>query len=371
MPISSFPRKREPRDVAAPVDSRLRGNDEARGSRGSVLVVVLWTLTLLSILVAVIASQVRLSAQAAHLHRDDLQEWAALTSALNQAEMEIFISRMPPSLESRDLEDIGLPEQMRFNGQPLTLRYAQDPNIVVRIYDHAGKINLRNIRRGRLRELLQKRLGGDEADPAQLDALMAAWDDWTDLNDAAAPTGAESDYYLSLDPPYRPRNGPIESVEEILLIKGFAELFADIDLDAAFTLYDAENDRINLNLATVEAMRLLPGLDDAMIRDILAYRAEKQFAGAGDVAQVVPAENLAVLRPWLNNTRGGFSNYFTILVYPRLERPDADGVMQDVAATALGEVIEVTNSTTTRPRVFKMNPYQHIPLRVLPPEPEE
>jgi general secretion pathway protein K len=358
-----------PRPVIPRAAQRSRGI-HAKVERGSVLVVVLWTLTLLSILVAVIASQVRLSAQAARLHREDLQEWAALTSALNQAEMEIFLSRMPPSVESQELEDIGRPEQMRFNGDALTLHYPQGPNVVVRIYDHAGKINMRNIRRGRLRELLAKQLG-DDPDPVQLDALMSAWDDWTDLNDAAAPEGAESDYYLSLDPPYRPRNGPIESVEELLLIKGFAELFADVDLDAAFTIYDSENDRINLNLATVEAMRLLPGLDDDMIRDILAYRAEKQFAGAGDVAQVIPAENLAVLRPWLNNTRGGFSNYFTILVYPRLERPDADGVMQDVATTALGEVVEVTNSTTTRPRVFKMNPYQHIPLRVLPPEPEE
>jgi general secretion pathway protein K len=329
-----------------------------------VLIVVLWTLTLLSILVAVIAAQVRLSAQAARLHREDLQQWAALSSALNQAEMELLLSHMPPSTESQELTALGRPEQLRFNGEPLTLHYPQEQNVVVRIYDHAGKINLRSLRLGRMRELLAKKLGKDP-DPTQLSALMSAWTDWTDLNDAAAPDGAESEYYLALDPPYRPRNGPIESVEEILLIKGFAEIFADVDLDAAFTLYDDSNDQINLNVATVEAMQLLPGLDDELIQRILDYRREKQFTGLGDVAQLIPAENLAVLRPWLNNTR--YSNYYSILVYPRLEHPDAAGVMQDVATTALGEIVEALPAATTRPRTFKINPYQRIPLRASSP----
>jgi general secretion pathway protein K len=334
-------------------------------TRGSVLVVVLWTLTLLSILVAVIAGQVRLSAQAARMHREDLQQWAALSSAMNQAEMELVMSRMPASTESQAIADLGRPEQLRFNGDALALHYSQDPNVVVRIYDHAGKINLRNLRRGRLRDLLSKKLGKDP-DPVQLSALMSAWSDWTDLNDAAAPDGAEADYYMTLDPPYRPRNGPIESVEEILLIKGFAEVLGDVDLDAAFTIYGDENDQINLNVATVEAMQLLPGLDDDLIRAIVDFRRDKQFTGIGDVVQLVPAENLALLRPWLANTR--YSNYYSILVYPRQERPDEAGVAQDVATTALGEIVQVPTSATTRPRVFKINPYQRIPMRTLPPE---
>jgi Type II secretory pathway, component PulK len=338
----------------------MHDHSRPRQGRGSVLVVVLWTLTLLSILIAVIASQVRLSAQAARLHRADLQEWAALSSALNQAEMELILTRMPQSLESRELDTLDRTEQYRFNGEPLRLHYPQSEDVVVRIYDHAGKINLREIRRGFLRELLAKRLG-DDADPARLSELMSAWNDWTDLNDAAAPDGAEADYYLSLDPPYRPRNGPIESVEEILLIKGFAEVFADVDLDAAFTIYGEANDQINLNLATVEAMQLLPGLDDESIQAIVEFRRENEFRGPGDVARLIPAENMAALRPWIGNTRT--STIYTIMVYPRQERADENGVMQDVATTALAEIVEVSTATL-RPRVFKINPYQRIPIRL-------
>lgn len=44
--------------------------------------------------------------------------------------------------------------------------------------------------------------------------------DWLDEDDEARPFGAESEYYLSLNPPYAPRNGPLETVEELLLVRG-------------------------------------------------------------------------------------------------------------------------------------------------------
>jgi len=308
----------------------------------------------------VIASQVRLSAQAARMHRADLEQWAGLTSAMSQAEMDLLLTRMPRGTEVVELDALDRTEQYRFNGEPVILHYPQPDDVVVRIYDHAGKINLRQIRRAFLRELLVKKLGED-ADPVRVSELMSAWTDWTDLNNAAQPDGAEEDYYLSLDPPYKPRNGPIESVEEILLIKGFAELFADVDLDAAFTIYGEENDQVNLNLATVDAMRLLPGLDEESIEAIMAFRRDNEFRGPGDVARLIPAESMGPLRPWLGNTR--VSLVYTILVYPRQTRPDENGVMQDVATTALGEIVEVALATTDRPRVHKINPYQRIPIR--------
>src|SRR5690606_8108637 len=133
-------------------------------------------------------------------------------------EMELLLERMAPGTEAQERDEIGRIPGFRFNGEPLTLHYAQDPNVAVRIYDHTGKINLRELNTPRLRDLIAKKLGED-ATPERLNALMAAWLDWTDLNDNPAPEGAEADYYLSLDPPYRPRNGPLETVEEILLIK--------------------------------------------------------------------------------------------------------------------------------------------------------
>jgi type II secretory pathway component PulK len=44
--------------------------------------------------------------------------------------------------------------------------------------------------------------------------------DWIDSDSEPREYGAEADYYAALSPPYAPRNGPLETVEELLLVKG-------------------------------------------------------------------------------------------------------------------------------------------------------
>ena len=373
-------------------------------ARGSVMIVTLWTITLMTILVAVLASQSRLSAQVARAQQQEVANWAALESAVNQAEMDVLLQRMPPPADeterfdsfSDSLAALGRTPLYRFDGSPLELYYPQQEGIEVRLYDHAGKINLQSLSRPKLRALLERKLGGPRnANQRQIDDLMEAWNDWLDLNDGASANGAELDYYQSLPQPYLPRNGALESVEELLHVRGFAEVFADVNLDAAFTVY-GDDDLINLNLATVDAMRLLPGLDDALIADILRYRAEKEFLGNGDVAQVVPAENMAELRPWLNSRKQ--TDYYSLLVraLPAADGESADGSQRSAAdeadrraernqplasadrrgeadaatlplpSTAYAEIIHVF-SPTDRPRVLKINPYQTLPL----PEPAD
>lgn len=357
--------------------------------RGSLIIVTLWTITLIAILVAVLASQTRLSAEVAYAHKQDLKAWAAQESAINQAEMEVMMEKMPlppDSQKNMDVSAAALNQILkspvnRYNGQLLTLAYPQAENIEVRIYEHAGKINLREISRPRLRALLEKKLGGvGKADPDQLDSLMDAWNDWIDLNDGKNPRGAEKDYYLSLPVPYAPRNGALETVEEILAIKGFAEVFADVDLDAAFTLY-GDSDQVNFNVATVEALRLLPGLDDEQIGKILAWRKDHDMTGLGDVSQLITPEAMNEVRGWINNRKT--TDHYTIMVInkpgAKAEANDADKQDDKKAdkqpvddagekawpETAYAEIVRA-QSPTERPQVLKINPYQKVPMDPTP-----
>lgn len=361
--------------------------------RGSVIIVTLWTITVMTILVAVIASQNRLSAQAAYFHQEDIETWAKIMSAMNQAEMDVILEQMNPPVTEGELSSeseggfaAALNAQLvenshyRFNGEELELNYPQPEDIGVRIYSHAGKINLKQLSRPKLRALIEKKMGGPiDANQQQIDLMMEAWNDWIDLNDLATVVGAEKDYYGALDPPYVPRDGPLETVEELLLIRGFAEVFGDVDLDAAFTMY-GEEDWINLNIATVEAMQLLPGLDDDLIEEIVAYREEKEFQGNGDVAQIVPAEQMTELRGWLNSR--GTSTYYSILVYKKdkVDNNDAESeeeteddadedtdedadISEASAMTAYSEIIYAP-SFNNRPQILKVNPYQRIPAQL-------
>jgi type II secretory pathway component PulK len=44
--------------------------------------------------------------------------------------------------------------------------------------------------------------------------------DWIDPDDDPRPNGAESSYYMGLTPSYRAKNGPLDSLEELLLVRG-------------------------------------------------------------------------------------------------------------------------------------------------------
>ncbi len=56
--------------------------------------------------------------------------------------------------------------------------------------------------------------------PGMTEQIADAILDWLDTDDTAREFGAEAEYYSSLSPAYAPRNGPLGSIEELLLVKG-------------------------------------------------------------------------------------------------------------------------------------------------------
>lgn len=330
----------------------------------------------MTVLVTAMAGKVRLSAQTAVHNRDASQEWAQLMATVNFAEMELMLETMPVPIDQQ-LEESEEGELLtpayRFDGEALQLHYPAPENMVVRIYDHAGKINLNRIPRRNMQVLIEKLLGGEDADPEEVQDLLAAWTDWTDLNDLEGLNGAERDYYGELDQPYVPRNNPeLDTVEEILHVRGFGELLAGINVDAAFTIY-GNNRMVNLNLATREAMRLLPGLDDELIETIIAFRELEDISNRAEIAEIVPFENLQELMPWVGTTIT--SNIYSIFAYPKLEfagnaltgqPPEGEEIAEDAAEPedrvrqAYMEIVEI-RSGNALPRIYKVDPYGMLP----------
>lgn len=340
---------------------------------GAVIIIVLWTSVLLTILVTAMAGKVRLSAKAATFNQQASTQWAQLMAAVNQAEMELMLENMTrpigEQLEESEEGEIRIPAY-RFNGQPLTLNYPQADNIVVRIYNHGGKINLNRIPRRSMQQLIENRLGGPfEADPEQVQDLLTTWTDWTDLNSLEGINGAENDYYQSLDQPYFPRNNPeLDTVEEIMHVKGFAELFEGVNLDAAFTIYGSSR-ALNFNLATREALQLLPGLDDELIETIIAYREIEDISNLSELGEIIPFENFQEVSPWFSTNAG--DPYFSIFVYAEAEgvagaiefdseRDQNSAVAIDPVRQAYMEIVEV-RSFNALPIVHQVSPYGILP----------
>jgi general secretion pathway protein K len=98
--------------------------------------------------------------------------------------------------------------------------------------------------------------------------------DWLDPDDLHRVNGAESDYYRSLSPPYSAKNGPFDTVEELLWVRGvtsslffgYGETAATqrdnsrpIGLREIFTV-DSPTDRVNLRTASAEVIHALTGI---------------------------------------------------------------------------------------------------------------
>jgi len=338
--------------------------------KGSVLIIVLWTSVLLTVLVTAMAGKVRLSAQTVLHNQEASASWAMLMGAVSQAEMELMLNMMSTSVDFQpELTEEGEERDpaYRFNGQVLDLHYPVPEDVVVRIYDHSGKINLNRIPRRNMQMLIEERLGGvEEADPEQVQELIQAWTDWTDLNDLEGLGGAEEEYYQSLQPAYSPRNNAdLDTVEEILHIKGFAELFEGVNLEAAFTIYGNER-TINLNLATREAMALLPGMNEELIENIIAFREREDISNRTEVAEIIPFENLQEVSAWIGNNK---SQVYSVYVYPRSEldpetfarlEQSQDFVNPDPVTQAYMEIVEV-RSYRNPPRIYKIDPYGVLP----------
>ncbi len=86
------------------------------------------------------------------------------------------------------------------------------------VIDEGGKLNVNSLialdPTGELLYNALMKLPGMLAEVA--DAIV----DWVDADDDARASGAESAYYSSLSTPYKAKNGPLNSLDELLLVKG-------------------------------------------------------------------------------------------------------------------------------------------------------
>ena len=155
----------------------------------------------------------------------------------------------------------------------------------------------------------------EDSEPA---AIVNSVKDWLDSGDDDATTGlsgAESSYYEDLDPPYASRNGPIQDLNELLLIKGITPQIYKGSEEApglanfmtvhgmiigAGTSFNWPG-RININTADAPVLAALLGFEDPeLAQAIVEFRQEitedkdshdfsnpkwyNEIAGLGDVS---------------------------------------------------------------------------------------
>jgi general secretion pathway protein K len=116
--------------------------------------------------------------------------------------------------------------------------------------------------------------------------------DWIDSDDEPRMMGAEGlDYYQRLLNPYPPKNGYLDTLEEILMIKGYTpQIYSAIS--PFVTVYNTSG-LININTANKEIiMSLSDEMTETLAQRVIDYRKAVPFKARSDIMKVAGFETI-------------------------------------------------------------------------------
>ena len=246
---------------------RGRGTDE----RGFALLIVLLVLALVAVVGAEFSYSMRLEASAVRAYKNGIIGQHLAETALEQAIREI-VADAPLVAEDDDglvtfytADRRALPRLRRTKAELVGGLYSY------RITDEEARLNINSSTPDRIDRLLQT-LGVDKE---VRDTIVDSIQDWRDPNDEHRANGAESDdYYLKLPTPYRAHNANLESITELLQIKGITPAIYNGSKDhpgLAGLVTVRSTGTVNMNTAGPAVLAAL-GLSTAEITEIQQSR---------------------------------------------------------------------------------------------------
>ncbi|MFP4165941.1 MAG: general secretion pathway protein GspK [Opitutales bacterium] len=267
--------------------------------RGSVLIAVLGIIVLLSFLVS------RFVEEAV----DDL-EYRALFAQPPHLRAYAY-SMLEVALAN--VQEVGLIDDGKLHApeqgwsDPMHYAGIEAPNgweVEITIRDAGGRLPINTMDKAALNHLLENGLDLNFALARELSASLL---DWIDRDENRRLNGAESETYLRRNPPHRAANRPLQSLDELRLVKGWDEAFFDEqgtpnerfeELNRLVTVL--HQGPVNLNAAPKEVLDLL-ALRDGWQADYLFDGLDKPYltatpasAGGGGVGTEVQLLEITV-----------------------------------------------------------------------------
>jgi general secretion pathway protein K len=231
-------------------------------------------------------------------------------------------------------------------------------SVSIRIEDQDGKLAINTLVNGdnpetvmidRFYRLLVNLELEEQAEPAELAAALIDWLDRGDTPYAEIRTdglnipvgGAEEVYYRSLSPSYPCKNGLLETLQELSLVKGFTpEIIKVISPHLAVN----GSMQININTASAEVLMSLDRqIDVSAAQTIIDYRRQKPIENIAQLEEVLRPEAYTVLKTLVNLKQLGT----TSLTY----RIEATALVNDGSRRLLAEIDKAKNKLL----FFKVN----------------
>ncbi|MDO9541999.1 MAG: type II secretion system protein GspK [Kiritimatiellia bacterium] len=304
---------------------------EKRG--GSVLIIVLWVIGLLSMFVMAFAFDMHVEARIVSTWRKRLKAEYLAKAGVELARMALLETADPkvtdPEVsgyvsEGSDSARRSATVSLSRGGGAEMSRQLGEGTVMVRIRPENARINLNSIininNRDETFQLWEPLFETAGVPFDQRDALIDCLIDWVDQDELTHLNGVESEYYQNLIPPYQSKNAPIDTVDELALIKGFND---ELIPDATQTVYEAvahflttyaEDRTININAVDHDTLMAFFGIDSPLAEEIIFQRSgpdgeqgtedDTPFKNLQDLLARVPALNQSV-GPYVSFTSKG------------------------------------------------------------------
>ncbi len=252
---------------------------------GLALIMVLWILTVLSVIALSFTFMARTEVYSTIAFRDGIEKKLIAEAGIERGIMELFYR----SANKNQVSAIEGSEVIRIDGRQNEGEIAED-KYSFSIADESGKININALTdaNGIILNNLMVNVGipGETAN-----IIMDSVLDWKDEDNLRRLNGAEDSYYESLPVPYKAKNGNFDTLEELLLVRGVTPeiLFGDGShpgLINFLTVYP-KGSAINLNAASKEVIAALPNMTSSMADKIVEFRESAELRGQQDVIAVI------------------------------------------------------------------------------------
>lgn len=257
------------------------------GRRGAALIVALWTVLILSLLVGGLAYEMHIEAGITSFARKRLKAQAAARGGVEYAKYLLALSFETSSFEEseEEKEDLRILAKNLERGIGVSgLEVEMGPSTaVIDILPEAGRRNVNTLEDEDWEELLDQCGVPEEDWPDLIDCFM----DWTDPGDEHRLNGAEEDDSFYKNEGYAPKNATLDTVDELLLIKGFTPeiVYGGPPADPkgeplrgiAPLLTTFGDGKVNVNTASREVLLTLTTddgqlIDEWAVDDLLKYR---------------------------------------------------------------------------------------------------
>ncbi len=270
-------------------------------SRGVALIMVLWVIMILSAVVLEFSYAMRTEVKITRNYQDELRLYAMAQGGVERAVAELVYKQDAKIQEYRKRlsPEETSPEKREWvtDGRAYPVSFDRG-QCTVRVMGESGKLNIKLVSEILLRKIISNLgLEGESRDTV-VDSIL----DWRDPDDLKRLNGAENDYYRSLPKPYDCKNANLDTIEELLLVRGVTpELFygkkgsradeegvpAPTGLKDLFTIYSNEQ-KIDINSAALPVLRLVLGISVPTAQMLIKAREEKAFEGQDDLLRRVP-----------------------------------------------------------------------------------